>query len=87
MDFLLRCGHLIRPNIFSINLDLKDGNYYTGEPDCSGNCIVKRSDFMGYDENIKGYGGEDTDLYISLTRKGIQKNYIGRNEIHPTFGF
>jgi len=31
---------------------------------------------MGYDENIKGYGGEDTDLYISLTRKGIQKNFI-----------
>jgi hypothetical protein len=31
---------------------------------------------MGYDENIKGYGGEDSDLYISLTRNGIQKNFI-----------
>lgn len=73
--FFCDADTLLDSNFFN-KLDLKEGNYYTGEPDCSGNCIVKRSDFMGYDENIKGYGGEDTDLYISLTRKGVAKNFI-----------
>jgi predicted glycosyltransferase involved in capsule biosynthesis len=37
---------------------------------------VKKSDFMGYDENIIGYGGEDTDLYVSLERHKIIKKQL-----------
>ena len=66
--------------IFDINffreLNLESGNYYTGEPHCSGNCIVERKHFDGYDENIIGYGGEDADLYITLKKKELIKNTL-----------
>jgi hypothetical protein len=61
---------------FFKSLKLVSGNYYTGEPQCSGNCIVERKHFKGYDEAIKGYGGEDTDLYITLTIQGLKKCHI-----------
>ena len=66
---------LFQKDFFS-NLDLQAGYYYSGEPHCSGNCIVKREDFIGYDENFIGYGGEDVDLYIGLTRKSLIKKQL-----------
>jgi len=63
---------IFESNFFD-ELNLEAGCYYTGEPHCSGNCMVKKEDFIGYDENFIGYGGEDVDLYIGLTRKGLVK--------------
>lgn len=66
---------IFESNFFD-ELNLEAGCYYTGEPHCSGNCIVKREDFIGYDENFIGYGGEDVDLYIGLTRKKLIKKQL-----------
>jgi predicted glycosyltransferase involved in capsule biosynthesis len=83
--FFADADTIFESNFFD-ELNLETGCYYTGEPHCSGNCIVKREDFIGYDENFIGYGGEDTDLYIGLTRKGLIKkqlinfNYIMHND-------
>lgn len=83
--FFADADTIFESNFFD-ELNLEAGCYYTGEPHCSGNCIVKREDFIGYDENFIGYGGEDTDLYIGLTRKGLIKkqllnfNYIMHND-------
>jgi glycosyltransferase involved in cell wall biosynthesis len=68
--FFCDADTLLDPTFFK-NLDLKEGNYYTGEPDCSGNCIVKRSDFMGYDENIKGYGGAALTRHLNFSTRAI----------------
>ena len=73
--FFCDADTLFDPNFF-VDLNLESGYFYTGEPHCSGNCIVKKSDFMGYDENIIGYGGEDTDLYVSLERHKIIKKQL-----------
>ncbi len=43
--------------------------FYTGEPYCSGNCLVFSDSFnriKGYDEDFNGWGAEDADLYIRL---------------------
>lgn len=73
---------LFSGNFFNLLL-LENDSYYTGEPECSGNCIVERKHFKGYDEKIKGYGGEDTDLYICLTTQGLSKKYIGKMRYIP----
>jgi predicted glycosyltransferase involved in capsule biosynthesis len=73
--FFADADTIFESNFFD-ELNLEAGCYYTGEPHCSGNCIVKREDFIGYDENFIGYGGEDVDLYIGLTRKKLIKKQL-----------
>lgn len=64
---------VIYPKDFFSRLDLHKGNFYTFEPICSGTCIVPRGNLISYDENIKGYGGEDVDLYINFSKSGHKK--------------
>lgn len=73
---------LFSSNFFN-TLSLESNCYYTGEPTCSGNCIVERKHFKGYDEQIKGYGAEDTDLYISLSIQGLNKRYLNKMQYIP----
>lgn len=61
------------PANFFDTLELNKGNFYTFEPICSGTCIVERAKALQYDENIMGYGGEDTDYYIRLRNAGLNK--------------
>lgn len=54
--------------------------FFTGEPECSGNCFFHSSDleiWAGYyDEEFEGWGAEDADLYIRLQHKCPEMNKV-----------
>lgn len=61
------------PNIF-----LSVSNTHSTH-DCLGRICMKAKDFhsvKGYDESMKGYGFEDTDLNYRLTMLGLQQKFI-----------
>lgn len=75
--------------------NLQPEHYYTCEPvngrrglETYGTAIIRRADFEaigGYDEAIRGWGGEDDDLFYRLNGRGIaQADYPARfaNAIH-----
>lgn len=66
----------IYPEGFFDSLELDIEEFYTFEPTCSGNCIVNKTALLEYDEAINGYGGEDTDYYIRLTKAGLSKKKL-----------
>ncbi len=55
------------------------GRTEEAEADSVGRVCTRKQDFFkvnGYNENIKGYGYEDVDLYVRLTKTGIKEEYI-----------
>lgn len=62
--------------------NLEPGNYYMAapvgsvrDPETYGTIICRREDFDavgGYDEVIRGWGGEDGELYQALSRRGLK---------------
>jgi glycosyltransferase involved in cell wall biosynthesis len=55
-------------------------------PELAGFLIVAREHFFkidGYDEAIRGWGGEDFDLYERLARIGLSQSSVPRDSISP----
>ncbi len=55
-------------------------------PELVGFLIVAREHFFkvdGYDEAIRGWGGEDRDLYERLTRTGLSSSLVPKESMSP----
>lgn len=60
-------------------MNLQRDTFITGEPNCSGNCVVwtnQLREVIGYDGNFVGWGAEDVDFYIRMTKSGFRKKQI-----------
>ena len=56
----------------------------SGRRGTNGSCLARREHLMkigGYDEAIKGWGGEDKDLYWRLENLGVAKKFLSHELI------
>jgi glycosyltransferase involved in cell wall biosynthesis len=81
---------LLAPDFFArVAPGLSRGHYFlpdSGDPTTMGSCLVERSAFLaagGYDEAIRGWGGEDHDLYEALSLNGIRRAHYRGDLVTP----
>ena len=81
---------LLAPEFFAnVAPGLSPGHYFlpdSGDPTTMGSCLVERSAFLaagGYDEAIRGWGGEDNDLYEALSLNGVRRAYYRGGLVTP----
>jgi hypothetical protein len=81
---------LVAPDFFArVSSTLSPGHYYlpgTNDPNTWGSFLVERSAFVavgGYDEAIRGWGGEDNDLYEALSLGGILRAFYRGDLVTP----
>lgn len=81
---------LLAPDFFGrVAAGLSPGCFFlpdSGDPNTLGSCVVERTAFLavgGYDEAIRGWGGEDNDLYEALSLGGVRRASYAGNLVTP----
>lgn len=79
---------IVRPDFADrISERLQDGRFYTLETDMAkhgltGTCIVRRQDAVsqdGFDEALRGWGGEARDFYLRLKHAGLSNEILSND--------
>ena len=81
---------VVAPDFFArMAPELAAGQYYlsdSGDPNTWGCLLVERAAFLaagGYDEAFGGWGGEDTDLYDTLSMHGLRRTWYRGTLLAP----